>query len=303
MKAVYFGTSEFAVPSLEAISEDVVLVVTQPDRESGRGLKLTPSAVKRKALELGIEVATPERARAKAFVQRLEDLEPDIFVVASFGQILSQKLLDVPRIGSFNLHASILPQYRGAAPIQYSILNGDQESGVTLMQMNAGMDTGDIVKISRTPIGADETAGELHDRLATFAAELIREEWYSLTTGDYQRTKQVDEEASYAPKFDRSLAELQPTADAASEYNRLRAFTPFPGAWMKTTQGDLKVLKARKGQGSGLPGEILATANGLEVAFAQDSLMFEAVQLKGRRAVSGAEFANGARLTVGDCLI
>jgi methionyl-tRNA formyltransferase len=324
VRLAYFGTSAFAVPALQRLSAHVALVVTQPDRPTGRGLEARPTEVKSAALQLGLPVETPERSRDKAFVERLRALDADAFVVASYGQILSKSLLAVPRQGCFNLHASLLPKYRGAAPIQYALLNGDRETGVTLMRMDAGMDTGDIVAATKTEVRPNETAGELHDRLALLAADLI-EEWIGrLTIGDYPRTPQESSSATYAPKVTKADAELSFDRPAAKEHDRYRAFTPYPGAWISTCAGTLKVKRATPGgrhsvgapdsgldadpdaspggrRSVGAPGTVLSTSP-LEVAFSPGSLVFETVQLEGRKPVSGAEFANGARLEPGDCL-
>ena len=169
MRIVYFGTSDFAVPALRALAEHVVLVVSQPDRPTGRGMKLQSSPVKKLALELGLPVETPEKARTPEFVEQVAAIGADVHVVAAYGQILSVKLLETAKNGGINLHGSILPAYRGAAPIQRSILNGDHETGVTLMQMDKGMDTGDMIAVAKTPIGPDETYGELQTRLSEIA--------------------------------------------------------------------------------------------------------------------------------------
>jgi len=304
VKLVYFGTSAFAVPALQALAPNVALVVTQPDRPSGRGMATRASDVKNAAAALGMQVETPEKSRDRAFVERLTALNADAFVVASYGQILSKALLAVPRAGCFNLHASLLPKYRGAAPIQYAVLNGDTVTGVTLMLMDAGMDTGDMIAKATTNIGPDETAGELHDRLAQTAAGLVAEWIERLVAGDFPRTPQDEGEATYAPKVTRADAELDFERPAKEEYDRYRAFTPFPGAWARTTSGDLKVRSAgRSGRRStgAAPGTVVAT-NPFEVAFSSGSLVFDTVQPEGRKAVPGPDFANGARIRTGDCL-
>jgi folate-dependent phosphoribosylglycinamide formyltransferase PurN len=185
MRLVFFGTAEFAVPALRAVAEQTVLAVSQPDRPSGRGMGLKASPVKLAAQELGLEVATPQKCRAPEFVEQLESLQADALIVAAYGQILSQSVLDSVRRGGINLHGSILPKYRGAAPIQRAILEGETQTGVTLMQMDRGMDTGDVIAISRTPIGPDETYGELQERLAETGAELLFEWLERIVAGDY----------------------------------------------------------------------------------------------------------------------
>lgn len=260
-----------------------------------------PSDVKRAAASLALPIETPEKSRTPEFVERLETLDADAFVVASYGQILSKALLAVPKRGCFNLHASLLPSYRGAAPIQYALLNGDHETGVTLMQMDVGMDTGDMIAKTVTKIGPDETAGELHDRLAVLAAELINDWIDRLAFGDYPRTPQDHDAATYAPKVTKADAELDFERPASEEYDRFRAFTPFPGSWVDTTVGKLKVKQAHLAQSKAAPGTVVATVP-FEVAFAEGSLVLESVQMEGRKAVSGTDFANGARISPGDCL-
>ncbi len=303
MRVVYFGTGEFAVPALQAIAEHVVLVVTQPDRPSGRGMKLQTTPVKRAALDLGIPVESPEKARAPEFVDRVRELEPDFLLVASYGQILSQKLLDSARRGGINLHGSILPKYRGAAPIQRAILDQEPETGITLMQMDKGMDSGDMIEIRRIAIGADETYGEVQERLAQLAAQMAGDWMERLAAGDYPRTPQDHEQMTLAPKVDKAEAELRVSDDARAAYARFRAFTPAPGAFLKADAGTLKLRKARLGTGAGRPGEILSVKPDLEVAFLGGSLILDSVQPEGKTAMSGRDYVLGARLKPGDLLV
>lgn len=300
MRVVYFGTAEFAVPALRAISPHVALVVSQPDRPSGRGLKLQASPVKRAAVELGLTVETPERARAKEFLERIRQLDADCLVVAAYGQILSQALLDSARRGGINLHGSILPFYRGAAPIQRAILEGEEVTGCTLMQMDKGMDSGDVIEIVRTPIGPDETYGELQSRLSLLAADQIHRWLPRIVAGDYPRTPQDHERMTLAPKIAKEEAEIRFERPALQEYCRYRAFQPQPGPFLRTDSGNVRALEARLGVGSGEPGEVLARKPHLEVACAEGSLILLRLQPEGKREVSGSDFANGARLKVGD---
>jgi methionyl-tRNA formyltransferase len=301
---VYFGTGSFAVPPLEAIADKVSLVVTQPDRRSGRGMAEQASPVKVKALELGLAVQTPEKARDPAFVALVAELQPSILVVASYGQILSMALLEIAAHGGINLHGSILPKYRGAAPIQRAILQGETETGVTLMRMDRGMDTGDMIEIRRTPIGPDETYGELQDRLSILAAKQIANWVDRLVGGDYPREAQNPDVATIAPKITKEEAELHFERDAAEEYNRFRAFTPAPGAWMATRFGKLRISEARLMEMGSLsefpPGTIVGPNT---VAFENGSLELVQVQPEGRKRMSGRDFFNGMRLKVGESLI
>lgn len=304
MRLAYFGTASFAVPALERLAGSVVHVVSQPDRPTGRGLKVQMSPVKEAALRLGLPVSTPEKAREPEFVEFLKSLDCDVFVVAAYGQILPQRILDIPKRGCVNLHGSILPRWRGAAPVQRAVEAGDSESGVTLMQMDKGMDTGDMIAISRTGIGADETAGELYDRLAVIAGDLAEEWLPRIALGDYSREKQDDVLATHAAKVTKEDAVLTCDLTMETAYNRYRAFTPTPGAVLMTKEGPLKILRARMASGNdGEAGEILAVRPDLVVAFADGALDLVEVQSVGRKRVSGADYANGARLGPGDRLV
>ncbi len=295
MKIVYFGTSDFAVPALEKLAEHVVLVVTQPDRPSGRGMKLKSSPVKLKAIELGLPVETPEKARDPDFVERISALEADIHVVAAYGQILSTKLLETAKRGGINLHGSILPQYRGAAPIQRAIMDGKTEIGVTLMQMDKGMDTGDMIDIVRTPIGPDETYGELHTRLAHLAADQI-EAWIDrIAFGNYPRTPQNPDLATHAPKILLEEKELHLDRDARAEYNRFRALSPTPGAFIQTPHGRLKILEATCGDANGEG--FFEQDRGCYCGFSTGTLHLKLVQPEGRRPMPGIDWLRGLRPT------
>jgi len=302
MSLIYFGTGSFAVPALQALASQIQLVVTQPDRPSGRGLRMQPSPVKQAALDLGLEVATPEKTRAPEWAELFESLKPDALVVASYGQILSQRVLDSAKFGGINLHGSILPEYRGAAPIQRSILHGDDLTGITLMQMDKGMDTGDIIEIVTTPIGADETYGELQDRLALIAAELANAWVPRILEGKYPRTPQDSTRATIAPKIEKSEAELSIERDAKGEYARIRAFLPSPGPFIRTQVGTMRISSAKFSGMAGEAGTILEL-NPLTVAFRDGSIQFLEVQPEGKKRMSGRDFANGARLKLGMRLV
>ena len=209
MKLVFFGTGAFALPVLVALRDSVSLVVTQPDRPKGRGMKLQPSPIKLKALELGLAVESPGKSRSPEFVERIRSEAADALVVASYGQILSQAMLDSALRGGINLHGSLLPLYRGAAPIQRSILDGRTETGIALMQMDRGMDTGAVIEMIHTPIGQDETYIELQDRLALLAADLANAWMPKIVAGDYRTTPQNSDVATIAPKIEKSEAEMQ----------------------------------------------------------------------------------------------
>jgi len=303
MKLVYFGSADFAVPALRAVADSVALVVTQPDRPSGRGHRLHSTPVKEAALALGLPVEAPERCRTPEFVERLRAVQADALLVAAYGQILSQAVLDSAARGGINLHGSILPKFRGAAPIQRAILGGESETGVTLMQMDKGMDTGDMIAIARTPIGGDETAGDLQGRLAEIAADLAREWMPRIVAGEYPRTPQNDAEATLAPKVTKEEAELRFDRPAEQEYDRYRAFTPAPGAFVMMEQAPVRLRAMGKASLQGRPGAILTVSPDLIIAFQTGSLVFREVQPAGKRPVSGRDWANGMRLRVGARLV
>ena len=302
MRLVFFGTGAFALPALRALAPHVALVVTQPDRPTGRGMRLQPAPAKLVAQELGLAVESPERSRAPEFVARLRELEADALVVASYGQILSTAILESARRGGINLHGSILPEYRGAAPIQRCVLDGRKETGVTLMQMDRGMDTGDAIEVVRTPIGSDETYGELQDRLAVLAAGMAVDSMPRIVAGDYARTPQDPSLATLAPKVEKGEAELSPARGAKAEYDRFRAFTPAPGAFLRTALGTLRVHGARLSDAAGGPGTVLALSPEPVVAFEGGALRLLEVQPEGKKRMPGRDWANGARLRVGDRL-
>lgn len=303
MKLVYVGTSRFAVPALLALRPHVRAVVTQPDRPAGRKLHLRPSPVREAVHGWNVPVFTPESCRNAEFLREIADLHPTALVVASYGQILPLQLLECAERGGINLHASLLPKLRGAAPIQRCLLQGESETGVTLMQMDRGMDTGDIIAQGATAIEADETASELELRLSKIAADLI-EMWIGrIAAGDYPRTPQEDREATYAPKIEKSEAEISFTRPAGGEYSRFRAFTEMPGAFVRTVWGRVKLLETRLRPDSGAPGEAIRTLPELVVAHSEGALAWLQVAPEGKKRMSGLEFANGYRIQPGMNLI
>lgn len=305
------GTAELACASLRALAEsgsyDVCAVVTQPDRPKGRELKLQPSPVKQMALERGFEVLQPLKARAPEFLAQLKNVQPDLIVVAAYGQILPQSILDLPAHGCLNVHTSLLPRYRGAAPIQWALLNGDSETGVTIMQMDAGMDTGDILTQRRTMISDADNAATLHDRLAVLGAELLLETIPKVVTGQIQRTPQSSEQASHARKITKADGHIEWSLSARSIWNRIRGFTPWPGAYtFQTNEASrllLKIWQASPMSGSGPPGEIIvADKHQLIVACGEGALDVQIVQPEGRRRMTAVEFMAGHALGVGSIL-
>lgn len=302
MKVVFMGTADFALPALENIKEYVSLVVSQPDRPSGRGSKLKASPISEFAIENNLKLERPEKCRAPEFVERLKEENADLFVVAAYGQILPQRILDIPKHGCINLHGSLLPRWRGAAPVQRCIEAGDTVSGVTLMLMDKGMDTGDMIALEETQIGEHEVAGELYSRLSIIAGEMITSWLPKLVTGDFKHEKQDDSLATLAPKVTKEDGILDWEQPLQESYNQFRAFTPVPGASLLTTFGSLKVHDARPAKYTGVSGTVLSLDEELVVAIGDGSLSLRTVQLPGKKRVSGLDFANGARLEVGNCL-
>jgi methionyl-tRNA formyltransferase len=304
LKTVFMGTAELAGSSLQALIQadglQVLAVVSQPDKPRGRDLKVQPTPVKAVALAAGLTVWQPARAREPGFIEQLRQLSPDLIVVAAYGQILPQALLDVPPLGCLNVHTSLLPKYRGAAPIQNAILNGDAETGVTIMKMDAGLDTGPILSQARTPIEPFDDAQTLHDRLAALGATLLVETIPAYAAGRLQPRPQPTEGASYAPKISKEDGRLDWKLPARVLWNRVRGFTPWPGAF--TTQaGDgqkprlLKVWKAELDRnGSGSPGVVLrADRQGVLVACGEQALNLKELQREGGRRLDAAAFLTG----------
>lgn len=303
MKLVFFGTSVFAVPILERLSPFVSLAVTQPDRPSGRGLTLNPSPIKQCAEALGVPVIDPKKIRTPEFEAALRAEGADAFVVAAYGRILPTNILDIPPHGCLNLHGSILPAYRGAAPIQRCLENGDRVTGVTLMHMDEGMDTGDMIAVVETKIGDDEVYGALQDRLATLAADLA-EAWIPrVVAGRANRIHQLEAKATHAAKVEKGEAELLWTEPAQVNHNRFRAFTPSPGAFFRKEESVVRVSSIRLSEQSGIPGTVLALKPNLCVACYEGSLVLLELRPEGRKLMSGSDWANGARLQIGDSLI
>jgi methionyl-tRNA formyltransferase len=301
MKLVFAGTPEFARASLEALvasGRTPVAVYTQPDRPAGRGKKLTSSAVKRCALQHGIPVYQPGSLRDDAAVEELRALQPDLLVVAAYGLILPQAVLDIPTHGCINVHASILPRWRGAAPIQAAILAGDSKTGISLMRMTAGLDCGPVFHIADINIGDEETAGELHDRLATLGATALVECLDDIAAGRLEAVDQDDSLATYAPKIDKQDAEIDWRLPAAEIARRVRAYNPFPGAFTHDRETRLKIWRAMPVDGSGKPGEVLRfDSDAIVVACGENALRLDELQLPGKRRAPTHEFAGQTDLS------
>jgi methionyl-tRNA formyltransferase len=308
LRIVFMGTAELACASLTALLNSgscaVVAAVTRPDRPKGRDLKAQPPPVKTMAEQAGLRVLQPERARDPAFVAELRALRPEVIVVAAYGQILPPAVLDLPRFGCVNVHASLLPKYRGAAPIQWAILNNESETGVTIMKMAAGLDTGDILSQRATPIDPDETAATLHDRLAAIGGELLTATLPAYAAGAITPQPQDNTAATYARKITKADGWLDWSLSALELRNRIRAFTPWPGAFVNwSAQGQPRLLKIWRAQiepRQGPPGEVLqADKAGLVVACGTGALRIEQLQLEGGRKMTAAEFLAGHNIKPG----
>ena len=309
LRIVFMGTPELAAVSLRRLIAapefELAAVVTQPDQPKGRGLKLTPSPVKEVAMQANLPVLQPQRAREENFIQQLAALKPELIAVAAYGQILPKAILDLPRFGCLNVHTSLLPKYRGAAPIQTAILNGDAETGVTIMKMDVGLDTGDILTQERTPIDAADNSQTLHDRLANIGAELLARTIPQYVAGAIQQHAQPAEGATYAAKIKKQDGEIDWRQPARVIWNRIRALVPWPGAFTHLSAQPhpvlLKIWDAAPMDRSGEPGRILqADKSGIVVACGSDALMISLLQREGGRRLTAAEFLTGHPLKVGD---
>jgi methionyl-tRNA formyltransferase len=302
LRLVFAGTPEFAVPCLEAClaaPADVVAVYTQPDRPAGRGRKLTSSPVKQRALEANIAVEQPETLKTPDAQQRLAGYAPDLMIVVAYGLILPKKVLAIPRLGCWNVHASLLPRWRGAAPIQRAILAGDAETGVDLMQMEAGLDTGPVLIERRTPIGDDDTGGSLHDRLATLGAEALAEGLARIARGEMLTPRaQAETGVVYAHKLEKSEGRLDWNEPASVLARKVRAFDPWPATeaeiWGERVRiWSAEAIDARTDQP---PGTIVATGrDAIDVATGKGLLRISAVQREGGRRISVRDWQNARR--------
>ncbi len=297
MRIVFFGTPEFAVPSLEALvdlRESVVLVVTQPDRPRGRSRSnLEPSPVKARAESLVIPVAQPERPRGDEFLATLVAAKPDLGVVVAYGHILRPEILAVPPLGMINVHASLLPAWRGAAPIPWSIAHGDTVTGVTIMRMEAGLDSGPVLLTRETAIGAEETGGQLTRRLAKLGADALKEAIARFQNGTATFAPQDHARATVAPKIGREVTRLEWSLPAEAVAARIRAFDPTPGAWSTLGDGDVKLFRPRVVAGEGAPGTILAADGALTVAAGTGAVLIGEVKPAGRGRMTAAEWLRG----------
>ena len=309
LQIIFMGTADLACASLRALCREkswqVIAVVSQPDKPRGRDLKLQPTPVKALALAEGLPVLQPARARHEDFIVELRALQPDLIVVAAYGQILPQAILELPRFGCINVHTSLLPKYRGAAPIQWAILNGDAESGVTIMKMDAGLDTGPMLTQVTTPITPADNAQTLHDRLAELGGALLVQTIPDYVAGKITARPQPAEGATYARKISKEDGLIGWTQTATILFNRIRGFTPWPGAFTHLqSDGKARLLKiwlaaVVDGQG-GAVGEVLAAdKNGIVVACGEQALQVLELQREGSRRMTVQEFLAGHPLAIG----
>lgn len=309
LRIVFCGTPEFAVLSLRQLASSpdfsVEAVISQPDRPRGRGGQVSASPVKEAALALGLHVYQPESIKSESAQEFLKRVAPDAVVIIAYGQIIPARLLTIPRLGWINLHGSLLPKYRGAAPIHWAIANGETVTGLTTMQIDAGMDTGPTLLRREVPIGRDETTPELSARMSAIGADLIAESLLRFDRGEISPAAQDGAEATYAPILKKENGKINWSLGAQQIYNRMRGFAPWPGAY-STFRGQACQLWGRpEGAGEvqigGVPGEILQGRKGIFVACGESTLLrLESAQIEGRKRVTAAEFANGARIQPGE---
>lgn len=318
MRVVFMGTPDFAVPSLKALvgaGMDTAGVVTQPDRPKGRGHKLTPPAVKVAALEAGLAVYQPEKIKTPEFIGVLKGLAPELIVVAAFGQLLSREILEIPKFGCINVHASLLPRYRGAAPIHWAVINGETETGVTIMQMDEGLDTGDMIISGKVAITSDDNTGTVHDKLSELGSRLLIEAIGLISAGRAPRIPQDHGQASYAPLLTKDLEKVDWSRSSVEIFNLVRGLNPWPGAY---TMMNGKVLKIWSAQACTTdivpgpvpelsefrPGEVLGhiPAVGFAVSTGNGCIALTEVQLQGSKRMSAEEFMRGHGIARGVCL-
>lgn len=300
MNVVFMGTPDFAVPSLENIAKvhNVQAVFTQPDKPVGRKMVLTPPDVKVCAEKLEIPVYQPVKLKDSDSYEIIKELNPDVIVVVAYGQILPENILNIPKYGCINVHGSLLPKYRGAAPIQWSVLNGDKVTGVTTMYMEKGLDTGDILETKEYEIGINDTAGEVFDTLAEMGGKLILDTLEKAEKGQLHPIKQDDSKSSYAKMLDKSMCNIDFSKTNLQVHNQVRGLSPWPVASTKLNGKVLKIFETRLAEGKGKPGEILNT-NPLTIACGEGAVVVNTVQLQGKKRMDSKAFLQGHKLEKG----
>lgn len=293
------GTPEFAVPALEALHSkgyDISLVITQKDKRRGRGKKLLPTPVKEKALELGLEVYQPDSVNEKDTINRLIEINPDVIVVVAFGQILKKDLLNIPKYGCLNIHASILPKYRGAAPINWAIINGEKETGITIMEMDEGLDTGDILKVERIPIEKDDDSISIHDKLSHLGAKLIIQVLEEMRMGKIEKTPQNHELSSYAPMLSKETGRIDWNNNGNNIINLIKGLKPWPSAYFIYNGDSIKIHKARiedrlNDEENGVV--VKVSDEGIYVNCKDSTIVIEELQFPGKRKMKVSEYLRG----------
>lgn len=298
MRIVFMGTPDFAVPTLESLikgGHEVIAAVTQPDKPKGRGKAVLMTPVKEKALEYNIPVYQPVKARDPEFIALLQEMNPDVIVVVAFGQILPKAILDIPKYGCVNVHASLLPKYRGAAPIQWAVIDGEEVSGVTTMQMDEGLDTGDMLEKVEYVLDPKETGGSLFDKLSTMGGELILSTLEKLENGMITRTPQGDTVTSYAKMLQKSMGKIDWSMEAAKIERLIRGLNPWPSAYTSLKGKTVKIWAAEveEGQPTGNPGRLTVTKDQLLVECGEGFLSITELQLEGKKRMDTAAFLRG----------
>ena len=299
MKIIFMGTPEFAAAALKRLMEahEVLAVVTQPDRPKGRGKKLQPPPVKEAALEKGIKVYQPEKIKKEGFISVLKQYDADVFVVAAYGQLLSEEILYLPKYGSINIHASLLPKYRGASPIQQALINGDVYSGITIMQMDKGLDTGDMILKKETEILPEDNFQTLHDKLALLGGDAIIEALDLIEKGDAERIKQEDSLSTYAPLIKKEDGIIDWSQNAETIINKIRGFDPWPAAFSYMNGEMLKIFKAEltEGYDKGSPGEIIdiLKSKGIVVKTGDGAVVLTEIQALNKKRMLAADYLRG----------
>lgn len=301
MNIVFMGTPDFSVKSLERLIEDghnVMAVYTKADAPKGRKMVLTPSDVKVCALEHNLTVYTPSTFKDEEEVNRLKELNPDLIVVVAYGKLLPKSVLDIPKLGCINVHGSILPKWRGAAPIQWTVLSGDEIGGVTTMYMNEGLDTGDIILTKEVKVGENETSGELFDRLCLVGAELLSETIEAIKAGNAPRIPQNNDEATYASMLSKEISEIDFSKSAKDVHNKVRGLSPWPSAQSKLFGKRVKILETRVCKKQGEAGKVISN-NPLVVACGEDSVEIVRLQPEGKRAMTSCDYLKGHSIEIG----
>lgn len=309
MRIVFMGTPEFAVPSLDMLVNEgyeVAAVVTQSDKPKGRGNKLSAPPVKEYALKRNIKVLQPEKVKTPEFAAELESLKPDLLITVAYGKILPKVVLDIPPLGCINVHGSLLPKYRGAAPIQWSIINGENVTGITTMYTDIGMDTGDMLLKSGIKISDDMTAGELHDKLSILGAQVLKDTLKRLEEGTLERTPQVNEEASYSPMMQKDTGLINWTKSAKEIHNLIRGTNPWPGAYSYYAGERMRVWKTEVSDDSGMgkkPGTIYEVGkDGLIVSTGSGILKILEIQFDSGKRMTVEEYIRGHKIDLGEIL-